>query len=222
MVVGNPVGAGVCTPNARQFVVCATNLRAFVVVISPVGRNDKTAAGSRCYGSAAAGNGCARLRARAGPRAEDCPCHPYPVTVPAPAPNPPKPLALRARQRLTHALQFQAVYGARASVTVGTMRVHACLNGLDLSRFGLSVGKRVGNAVERNRVKRLIREGFRLEQHAVPPGFDLVFSAGPWKDFTLEASRKMVIDASTKLAALWAKRTARRGAPPTGPAGEGA
>lgn len=143
-----------------------------------------------------------------------------PFTVPAP--NPPKPLALRARQRLTHALQFQAVYSARASVTVGSMRVHACLNGLAHSRFGLSVGKRVGNAVERNRVKRLIREGFRLEQHAIPPGLDVVFSAGPWKDFTVEMSRKMVIEASTKLAVLWAKRTARRGAPPTGPASEGA
>jgi len=44
-------------------------------------------------------------------------------------------------------------------------------------RLGLTVGKRVGNAVERNRVKRRVREWFRRERALLPPGTDLVVIA---------------------------------------------
>lgn len=50
-------------------------------------------------------------------------------------------------------------------------------NGLDITRLGVTVGRRVGNAVVRNRTKRILREFFRLNKFRLPRGYDLVFVA---------------------------------------------
>ena len=46
-------------------------------------------------------------------------------------------------------------------------------------RAGFTVSRRVGGAVERNRVRRRIREAYRLQQHALRPGIDVVFIGRP-------------------------------------------
>jgi len=50
-------------------------------------------------------------------------------------------------------------------------------NDLQSSRFGFSVSRRVGNAVVRNRVKRLMGEAVRLQCDLVKPGWDVVLIA---------------------------------------------
>lgn len=47
-------------------------------------------------------------------------------------------------------------------------------NGLDSTRFGISVGSRVGNAVKRNRLKRWIREAIRRNKGSVKTGLDII------------------------------------------------
>ena len=50
-------------------------------------------------------------------------------------------------------------------------------NGLKITRLGITVSKKTGNAVKRNKVKRLVREYFRLNQNTLPSGHDIVFVA---------------------------------------------
>lgn len=52
--------------------------------------------------------------------------------------------------------------------------IFGCENGLPHPRLGLSVSKRLGNAVARNRWKRILREAFRLHRERLPAGLDLV------------------------------------------------
>ena len=53
-----------------------------------------------------------------------------------------------------------------------------CLgNRLGITRLGITVGKRTGNAVRRNRIKRLIREFYRLHKAHLPRGYDIVIVA---------------------------------------------
>lgn len=62
--------------------------------------------------------------------------------------------------------------------TAGPLIVRYRRNELGHPRFGLAVGRRVGNAVTRNRVKRWLREAARHEREDLE-GFDIVFIARP-------------------------------------------
>ena len=83
-------------------------------------------------------------------------------------------LEARRRGRLTRRAEFDAVYrnGRRRSSRQFT--VFFASNGLGENRFGMSVGRALGGAVVRNRIRRRVREILRLDRGGIPSGWDII------------------------------------------------
>ncbi len=72
---------------------------------------------------------------------------------------------------------FRRAYGKGKSAATPTVVLYARKNGLSFNRLGLTVGVKVGKATVRNRVRRRLRESYRLREGTVKPGYDLVIVA---------------------------------------------
>ncbi len=82
---------------------------------------------------------------------------------------------MRGEQYLTKTAQYALVYNKGSARVDRLLVVKALPNALELSRYGFSVSRRLGGAVVRNRVKRVLRE--ILRQVPVKPGWDIIFIA---------------------------------------------
>ena len=108
-------------------------------------------------------------------------------------------LTLPARLRLRHKRDFDAAYASGRRLGDGFFAVTVRRNDVGAARLGLAVAVKVaGNAVARNRLRRIIRESFRLHQRELPAA-DLVVSARP----PARSAAAGALRAS--LAALWKK-----------------
>ena len=111
-------------------------------------------------------------------------------------PNP-RPLRFGVELRLRSKLQFDAIYAGGRRIDDRFFGLRVKPNGLAHPRLGLAVAvKTAGNAVARNRLRRQIRESFRLAQHDLP-AVDIVVAAKiPAREAPASALR-------ASLATLW-------------------
>jgi ribonuclease P protein component len=118
---------------------------------------------------------------------------------------PVKRFGFRKAEHLRSPTDFRRVYERQRSASDGWLVVYACENGLPHSRLGLSVSRKVGQAVERNRLRRLYREAFRLTRSELPTGLDLVLIPRSARQPTLDNVKESL----RRLAGQIARRLAR-------------
>ena len=77
---------------------------------------------------------------------------------------------------------FQSVYKSGKSYANKYLVIYTSKNGTDRNRLGISVSKKVGNSVVRHRIKRLVKESYRLHEQMFNSGLDIAVIARQGSD----------------------------------------
>ena len=109
----------------------------------------------------------------------------------------PKSKRVRGRE------EFSAVFDAKVRQSRGPLTAYALPTTGKSPRLGLSVSRRVGTAPRRNRIKRRLREAFRLMQHDFPRAYDVVIVVRPHEPLILAEYQRMLTALMVKLHAAW-------------------
>lgn len=97
--------------------------------------------------------------------------------MPDPSPSARRRLRFPKKARVRTRSEFERVKAANASIRDAVLRIGYALRPLEEmgpARLGLAVGRRLGDAPTRNRIKRVLREAFRKNPGLFPEGLDLV------------------------------------------------
>ncbi|MBN1815738.1 MAG: ribonuclease P protein component [Sedimentisphaerales bacterium] len=127
-----------------------------------------------------------------------------------------KRFAFHKRLRLAKNSDIRRILACKCCSDNGLARLYVAENQLGYPRFGVSVPKRCGSSVARNRLKRLARESFRREQNNLPSGRDyfLIFTVkspkkatsenppkyGPYHGLTYDRMRRWLLELTARAA----------------------
>jgi ribonuclease P protein component len=88
-----------------------------------------------------------------------------------------KEQSYRKLERITNHSRYRTIYSQGVWRSSRHFTTITCVSDRGAKRLGITVTKKAGNAVKRNRIKRLIREFFRLNKSLFPAGYDVVVMA---------------------------------------------
>ena len=111
--------------------------------------------------------------------------------------------------RVVKQSDFDRIHDSQSFAADKHLVVKGARNDLSKTRLGLSISRRVGNAVVRNRWKRTIREAFRTNREKIPAGWDFVVR--PRKGAVLDANKiaRSLINLSRRIESDSTRRTAK-------------
>lgn len=110
-------------------------------------------------------------------------------------------------KRITRKQEIERAFAGRCTAGDERLVVYAVPNDLAQPRMGVTIGRKHGGAVRRNRIRRLLREAFRLEQHNLPGGFDLLLVPRAGAEAELEAYRQSLVRLAGQAVRRWQARS---------------
>lgn len=102
--------------------------------------------------------------------------------------------------RVRSEADYEKIYESRRRAGDNVLLVFGDVNPQGRTRFGLSVSRKHGGAVVRARLKRLLREAYRLSQHELPLGLDLILIPRQSHTATVDDYRKSLVALASQLA----------------------
>ncbi|MBC8200654.1 MAG: ribonuclease P protein component [Planctomycetes bacterium] len=96
--------------------------------------------------------------------------------------------------RVTLKKDFSTIFSTGVRRTFGPLLFHVSENTIGHSRLGLSIPRRVGNAVMRNRIKRRCREAFRQSKDVLP-AVDIIITVRPHDELSLDGYTQLLLKA---------------------------
>jgi ribonuclease P protein component len=111
------------------------------------------------------------------------------------------------RSRIGGRGTFKTIRDGGMRESRGPITVWAVPNDASQMRLGISIGRHVGTAVRRNRIKRLLRESFRLMQHDIPRGYDVLVGVKPHVPLILAEYQKLLSSMLVRIHGKWEKQS---------------
>ena len=102
------------------------------------------------------------------------------------------PLRFGRDRRLLTKFDFERVFKEGRRAFAKGLLVYVAVSPVAMARIGLVTSRRFGNAVHRNRARRLLRESFRLKQHELPPLDIVALPQGGFPDSMAGAQRALL------------------------------
>jgi len=100
------------------------------------------------------------------------------------------------KERIRSEDDFKEIFRKAGRINKEGLRIYYARNNKETSRFAVVVGKKIGCAVTRNRIKRVIREVYRRNKNIFEGGIDWIFvPKEPWDALGYQDIEKMVIGA---------------------------
>jgi ribonuclease P protein component len=123
-----------------------------------------------------------------------------------------RPLGFFPRLRVRCKVDFQNAFKVGVRAADDRLTVWATRNGLGFSRLGIVVGRKYGGAVQRNRIKRLLREAFRVHRNRLPAGMDFICAPRAGWASSLDELAESLARLGARLAVQLGRRQADRSA----------
>ena len=98
-------------------------------------------------------------------------------------------------ERIRKKREFEEIFGSAKKINLDGLRIYYTKNKMDVSRFTVVASRKVGNAVVRNRLKRVIREVYRRHKNIFGEGIDWIFvPKGKWERINYSYIERKLLD----------------------------